>query len=121
MPQILDNPVRVHAAGEPPKVIDEYVGRASTRDERLSVARMHSPHGWSEPGQRPDFDEVTIVLSGELHIEHEGGTLVVSEGQVVLTRAGEWIRYSTPTVGGAEYVAVCSPAFGPDTVHRDAT
>lgn len=119
MPEIIDRPKRIDAAGDPPKVIDEYVGRARTGDDRLSIARMHSPEGWSEPGQRPDFDEVTIVLAGELHIEHEGGSLVVSEGQVVLTRAGEWIRYSTPVVGGAEYIAVCSPAFSPESVHRD--
>jgi mannose-6-phosphate isomerase-like protein (cupin superfamily) len=119
VPEIVDHPRRVEAAGEPPKIIDEYVGRVRTGDDRVSVARMHSPAGWSEPGQRPEFDEVTVVLQGELHVEHEGGTLVVTEGQVVLTRAGEWIRYSTPSLGGAEYLAVCAPAFSPETVHRD--
>ena len=99
------------------KLIDEYVGRASTSTEQVSVARMRSPAGWEEPAQRPDFDEVTLVLGGEVHVEHDGGTMVVAAGQAVLTRAGERVRYTTP--GGAEYVAVCLPAFGPDSVHRE--
>ena len=120
MPELIKQPTRVEAAGTPPKVIDEFVGRANTPgEERLSVARMRSPTGWSEPGQRPEFDEVTVVLAGMIRVEHEGGALDVREGQAVLTRAGEWIRYSTPEEGGAEYVAVCLPAFSPDTVHRD--
>jgi uncharacterized cupin superfamily protein len=118
MPDQIKVPVRVEAAGEPPKLIEEFAGRASNGEERVSVARMRSPAGWSEPGQRPDFDEYTVVLSGSLHVETEGGgTLEVPAGQAVLVRGGEWVRYSTPV--GAEYVAVCLPAFSPDSVHRD--
>ena len=117
MPQLIDSPSRVEAAGTQPKLIDEFVGRVNTGDERLSVARMRSPAGWEEPGQRPEFDEYTIVLDGLLRVEHDGGTLEVRAGQAVLAKAGEWVRYSTP--GGAEYVAVCLPAFSPATVHRD--
>ena len=117
MPELIESPVRVEAAGEPPKLIDEFAGRASNGEERLSVARMRSPAGWSEPGQRPDFDEYTVVISGTLHVESEGRTLEVPAGQAVLVRGGEWVRYSTPE--GAEYVAVCLPAFSLDTVHRD--
>ncbi len=117
MPEPIEQPIRVEAAGEPPKLIDEFAGRASTGEERVSVARMRSPAGWSEPGQRPEFDEYTIVLAGALRVESEDGTLEVAAGQGILTRAGEWVRYSTPE--GAEYVAVCLPAFSPDTVHRD--
>ena len=117
MPELIESPSRVEAAGTKPKLIDEFVGRVNTREERLSVARMRSPAGWVEPGQRPEFDEYTVVLSGAVHVEHEDGTLVVEAGQAVLARAGEWIRYSTPE--GAEYVAVCLPAFAPETVHRD--
>ncbi len=119
MPQLIDQPTRVEAAGTPPKLIDEFVGRVNTGTDSVSVARMRSPTGWSEPGQRPEFDEVTVVLAGMIRVEHEGGTLDVREGQAVLTRADEWVRYSTPVEGGAEYVAVCLPAFSPDTVHRD--
>jgi mannose-6-phosphate isomerase-like protein (cupin superfamily) len=117
MPQLIDAPVRVEAAGEPPKLIDEFAGRASNGEERVSVARMRSPAGWREPGQRPEFDEYTVVLAGSLHVESEDGGLDVPAGQAVLVRAGEWVRYSTPE--GAEYVAVCLPAFSPQTVHRD--
>ena len=117
MPELIGQPSRVEAAGTKPKLIDEHVGRVNTGEERLSIAHMRSPAGWVEPGQRPDFDEYTLVLSGTLHVEHEGGTLEVAAGQAVLARSGEWIRYSTPE--GAEYVAVCLPAFSPDTVHRD--
>ena len=119
MPQLIEKATRVEAAGTPPKLIDEYVGRANTGEDRLSVAHMRSPEGWSEPGQRPDFDEWTVVLDGSVHVEHEGGTLVVRAGQAVLVRGGEWVRYSTPEPGGAQYVAVCLPAFSPETVHRD--
>ena len=91
----------------------------NTGEERVSVAHMRSPEGWLEPGQRPDFDEYTVVLDGCLRVEHEGGTLEVRAGQAVLVRGGEWVRYSTPEAGGASYVAVCLPAFSPDTVHRD--
>ena len=118
MPELIEAPVRVAAAGEPPKLIDEFAGRASNSEDRVSVARMRSPAGWKEPGQRPEFDEYTIVLEGTLQVESENGTLQVPAGQGVLTRAGEWVRYSTPE--GAEYVAVCLPAFSSETVHRDA-
>jgi mannose-6-phosphate isomerase-like protein (cupin superfamily) len=119
MPEIIDTPARVEAAGTKPKLIDEYVGRVSTGEQRLSVAHMRSPSGWVEPGQRPDFDEYTVVLDGCLHVDYRGGALDVRAGQAVLTRAGEWVRYSTPEPEGASYVAVCVPAFSPDTVHRD--
>jgi quercetin dioxygenase-like cupin family protein len=118
MPQLIESPTRVHAAGTKPKLIDEVVGRVNTGTEAVSVAHMRSPAGWVEPGQRPDFDEVTYVLSGAIRVEHEAGVLQVAAGQAVLTRAGEWVRYATPD--GAEYIAVCVPAFSPDTVHRDA-
>jgi quercetin dioxygenase-like cupin family protein len=117
MPELIDDPVRVEAAGEPPKLIDEFAGRASNGEERVSVARMRSPAGWSEPGQRPEFDEYTVVLAGALRVESENGALEVPAGKAVLTRAGEWVRYSTPE--GAEYVAICLPAFSPESVHRD--
>ncbi len=117
MPQLLDAPSRIPVPGG--KVIDEYVGRVSTGTAGVSVARMVSPGGWDEPAQTPQFDEVTFVLRGTVHVEHDGGALEVSAGQAVLTRAGERVRYSTPGADGAEYVAVCLPAFGPDLVHRD--
>lgn len=117
MPRLIENPTRVQAAGTKPKSIDEYIGRVNSGDGGLSIALMHSPAGWVEPGQRPEFDEYTVVLEGALEVEHEGGKLTVRAGQVVHTRPGEWIRYSTPN--GARYVAVCMPAFSPDTVHRD--
>ena len=119
MPDFIPNPSRVQAAGTKPKLIDEYVGRVNTGEERVSVAHMRSPEGWVEPGQRPRFDEYTVVLEGCLHVEHEDGALDVRAGEAVLSRAGEWVRYSTPESGGASYVAVCLPAFSPDTVHRD--
>jgi mannose-6-phosphate isomerase-like protein (cupin superfamily) len=119
MPDLIKAPSRVEAAGTKPKLIDEYVGRVNTGEERVSVAHMRSPDGWLEPGQRPDFDEYTVVLAGCLHVEHEDGSLEVRAGQAVLVRAGEWVRYSTPEPGGASYVAVCLPAFSPGTVHRD--
>ena len=118
MPTLIEKPTVVQAAGTKPKRIEEYVGRVNTSDARVSVARMSSPAGWVEPGQRPEFDEFTLVLAGMLRVEHEGGTLDVPAGCAVHTRPGEWIRYSTPD--GAEYVAICLPAFSPDTVHRDA-
>ena len=119
MPRHIEKPTRITAAGNKPKLIDEYVGRVNSGDDRLSVAHMRSPSGWVEPGQRPAFDEYTIVLRGALRVEHEGGDLTVAAGQAIHTRAGEWVRYSTPGADGAEYVAVCLPAFSPDTVHRD--
>jgi len=120
MPTHIGAPTRIEAAGNKPKLIEEFVGRVNTKTADVSVAKMKSPGGWVEPGQRPDFDEFTLVLRGTLHVEHEGGTLEVSAGQAVITHKGEWVRYSTPGDDGAEYVAVCLPAFSPDTVHRDA-
>jgi mannose-6-phosphate isomerase-like protein (cupin superfamily) len=117
MPELIESPSRVEAAGTKPKLIDEFVGRVNTGEARVSIARMRSPAGWVEPGQRPEFDEWTLVLDGALHVEHEDGALDVAAGRAVLVRAGEWVRYSTPE--GAEYVAVCLPAFSPETVHRD--
>jgi mannose-6-phosphate isomerase-like protein (cupin superfamily) len=119
MPELIQGPARVEAAGNKPKVIEEFVGRVNTGEGRVSVARMTSPEGWEEPGQRPEFDEYTLVLEGSLRVEYEGGETRVGAGQAVLARAGEWIRYSSPEAGGARYVAVCLPAFSPDTVHRD--
>ena len=118
MPRLLAGPTRVAAVGTPPKTIDEYVGRVNSATSGVSIAHMRSPAGWSEPGQRPDFDEYTVVLKGMLRVEHESGVLDVREGQAVITHGGEWVRYSTPD--GAEYIAVCLPAFALDTVHRDA-
>jgi mannose-6-phosphate isomerase-like protein (cupin superfamily) len=119
MPKLIAGPTVIEAAGNKPKRIEEFVGRVNTSDDRLSIARMKSPSGWVEPGQRPEFDEFTVVLSGALVVEHEGGSLEVLAGSGVHTKAGEWVRYSTPGAGGCEYVAVCLPAFAPDTVHRD--
>lgn len=117
MPVLIDSPTRIEAAGNKPKIIDEYVGRVNSAEERLSIAHMRSPAGWVEPGQRPEFTEFTIVLSGTLHVEYEGGELDVNAGQAVIQVPGEWVRYSTavPT----EYIAVCLPAFSPEHVHRD--
>ena len=119
MPRIIDSPAVVEAAGTRPKIIEEYVGRVRTGESGISIARMRSPAGWEEPGQRPEFREITLVLRGALRVEHEGGAMTVRAGQAVVTEPGEWVRYSTPEEGGAEYVAVCLPAFSPDTVHRD--
>ena len=117
MPRLIVRPTRVEAAGNVPKLIDEYVGRVNTGTEQASVAVMQSPGGWREPGQRPEFDEITLVLEGSVRVEHEDGVLDVEAGQAVVAEAGEWVRYSTPA--GAKYVAVCLPAFSPGTVHRD--
>jgi mannose-6-phosphate isomerase-like protein (cupin superfamily) len=119
MPTLIASPTRVTAAGNKPKLIDEYVGRVNSATEAVSVAHMRSPQGWVEPGQRPEFDEYTLVLRGRLVVKHEGGELDVSAGQAVVSRRGEWVQYSTPDPEGAEYVAVCLPAFSPATVHRD--
>jgi mannose-6-phosphate isomerase-like protein (cupin superfamily) len=120
LPILIEKPARVAAAGSKPKLIDEYVGRVSSDTQTLSVAHMRSPSGWTEPGQTPDFDEYTVVLKGMLLIEFQGGTLEVRPGQAVITRKGEWVRYSTPEPEGAEYIAVCSPAFTVDAAHRDS-
>ena len=119
MPLLITHPTRVEAAGNKPKLIDEYVGRVNSGEGRLSVAHMRSPGGWVEPGQTPEFDEFTVVLRGTLRVEHRGGVLDVRAGQAVVVRGGEWVRYSTPEADCAEYLAVCLPAFSPQTVHRD--
>jgi mannose-6-phosphate isomerase-like protein (cupin superfamily) len=119
MPRLIEKPTVVQAAGNKPKQIQEFVGRVNSGHDAVSVARMVSPGGWVEPGQRPDFDEMTIVLKGMVRVEHEGGAIDVRAGQAVVTTAGEWIRYSSPEADGAEYIAVCLPAFSPATVHRD--
>lgn len=120
MPQLIEQPTIIQSAGNKPKRIEEFVGRVNSGHDALSIARMVSPGGWVEPGQRPDFHEFTVVLRGTLRVEHEGGTLEVRAGQAIVTNPGEWVRYSTPDAKGAEYVAVCLPAFSPGTVHRDA-
>jgi quercetin dioxygenase-like cupin family protein len=119
MPRLIEQPTVIHAAGNKPKRIEEFAGRVNSAQADVSVARMVSPQGWEEPGQRPRFQEVTLVLRGMLRVEHEGGTTDVRAGQAIVTFPGEWIRYSTPEDGGAEYVAVCTPAFSADTVNRD--
>lgn len=119
MPTLIAQATRIQSAGNKPKLIDEYVGRVNSKTSAASVAHMRSPQGWLEPGQTPEFDEFTIVLKGMLRVEHKGGTLDVHAGQAVVAQAGEWIRYSTPEEGGAEYIAVCLPAFSMETVHRD--
>jgi len=118
MPQLIAAPTQIPVPGN--KIIDEYIGRVNSGDSQASVAHMRSPAGWVEPGQTPDFDEYTVVLRGMLRVQHAGGTLDVRAGQAVLSRRGEWVQYSSPEAEGAEYVAVCLPAFSPDTVHRDA-
>jgi mannose-6-phosphate isomerase-like protein (cupin superfamily) len=119
MPRLVEAPIVVEAAGNKPKRIEEFVGRVATKHTSVSVARMTSPSGWQEPGQKPDFEEVTVVLRGMLRVEHAGGVLDVRAGQAIIAKPGEWVRYSTPEPEGAEYVAVCLPAFSPETVHRD--
>jgi quercetin dioxygenase-like cupin family protein len=118
MPTLIAQPTRIAAAGNKPKQIEEFFGRVNSGHTAVSVARMKSPPGWVEPGQRPEFEEISIVLAGCLRVEHEDGSIDVLAGQAVVCRPGEWVRYSTPE--GAEYVAICLPAFSPDTVHRDA-
>jgi mannose-6-phosphate isomerase-like protein (cupin superfamily) len=119
MPQLIAAPSIIQAAGTKPKRIEEFAGRVNSGHERVSVARMVSPSGWLEPGQRPEFEEITVILRGTLHVEHEHGAIDVNAGQAIVCRPGEWIRYSTPGPEGAEYIAVCLPAFSPATVHRD--
>ena len=120
MPKLIHAPSIVQAAGTKPKVIEEYVGRVNTDTAAVSIARMISPAGWEEPAQRPEFDEYTIVLRGMLRVKTRTGTLDVRKGQAIISHAGEWVQYSTPEEGGAEYIAVCLPAFSMETVHRDA-
>ena len=120
MPVHLPSPTRIVAAGSPPKAIDEYVGRVNSGTAAVSVAHMRSPSGWVEPGQRPAFDEYTVVLGDMLRVTHEGGTIDVRAGEAVIARRGEWVQYSSPGPEGAEYIAVCLPAFSPETVHRDS-
>ena len=119
MPELIEAPTVVEAVGNKPKIIEEYVGRVNTGGGEVSVARMRSPAGWEEPGQTPEFDEYTLVLRGLLRVQTRDKTLDVRAGQAVVTRRGEWVQYSTPEEEGAEYVAVCLPAFSPETVHRD--
>ena len=119
MPVLISSPTRIEAAGNKPKVIDEYVGRVNTRGEAVSIAHMRSPGGWVEPGETPGFEEFNVVLRGLLRVTHRGGTLDVRAGQAVIAHAGEWVQYSTPEPEGAEYLAVCLPAFSPQLVHRD--
>ena len=119
MPRLIEAPTIIESAGNKPKRIEEYAGRVNSAHESVSVARMKSPGGWREPGQRPEFEELTVVLSGMLRVESERGILEVRAGQAVVAEPGEWVRYSTPEADGAEYVAVCLPAFSPDSVHRD--
>jgi ethanolamine utilization protein EutQ len=118
MPTLISAPTRIEAAGNKPKIIQEFVGRVNSKTEAASVAHMNSPAGWVEPGQTPEFDEYTVVLKGLLRVTHKGGEIDVRAGQAVITHAGEWVKYSTPE--GAEYIAICLPAFSPASVHRDA-
>ena len=120
MPTLISAPTRIQAVGNKPKLIDEYIGRVTSGHEQLSIAHMRSPAGWIEPGQTPEFDEFTIVLRGLLRVMYRGGSLDVRAGQAVVAHQGEWIQYSTPEAEGAEYLAVCLPAFSPNTVHRDS-
>lgn len=119
MPTLIGSPARIEAAGNKPKIIEEFIGRVNSRHEALSIAKMTSPQGWEEPGQKPDFEEFTIVLTGMLRVYYRGGHLDVKAGQAVVTHPGEWVQYTTPEEGGAEYVAICVPAFAPFNVHRD--
>jgi len=119
MPTLISQPTRIRAAGTKPKLIDEYIGRVNSATSAVSVAHMRSPQGWEEPGQTPEFDEFTVVLKGMLRVRYRGGEMDVTEGQAVIAHGGEWVQYSTPLEGGAEYIAVCLPAFSMETVHRD--
>lgn len=120
MPTLISQPTRIQAAGTKPKLIDEYVGCVNSRTPSVSVAHMRSPEGWEEPGQAPEFEEFTIVLKGMVRVRHKNGEMDVHAGQAVIAHPGEWIQYSTPHQDGAEYIAVCLPAFSMETVHRDA-
>lgn len=120
MPRLIENPTIINAVGNKPKQIQEFIGRVNSGDTECSIARMKSPAGWCEPGQRPEFCEISVVLRGTLNVAHKDGAIEVHAGQAVVAEPGEWVRYSTPGPKGAEYIAVCLPAFSPDTVHRDA-
>lgn len=119
MAAIISKPTVIPAAGQPPKIIEEFIGRANSQTTGISIAKMTSPSGWREPGQTPEFDEYTVVLKGELQVETRGAVYKVSAGQAIVIHAGEWVRYSTPAPAGAEYIAVCLPAFSPAMVHRE--
>jgi mannose-6-phosphate isomerase-like protein (cupin superfamily) len=119
MPTLIKSPSIIEAAGNKPKIIREYIGRINSSTQKISIARMTSPAGWGEPGQTPEFDEYTLVLNGTLKVETKEKIFIVKEGQAIITYAGEWIKYSTPETDGAEYIAICLPAFSPETVHRD--
>ena len=118
MPTLIERATRITAAGNMPKLIDEYVGRVNSQETKISVAHMRSPAGWTEPGQRPEFQEYTLVLRGKLNVRHQDGLMEVAAGQAVITHPGEWVQYSTPEEA-TEYIAICVPAFSPQTVHRD--
>lgn len=118
MPKLIESPTKIPVPGN--KIIEEFVGRVNSKTHTISIAKMNSPSGWSEPGQRPEFDEYTLVLRGKMRVEHEGGVTEVRGGQAIVTRAGEWVRYSTPYPEGCEYVAICTPAFSPEMVNRDS-
>ena len=120
MPTHISTPTRITAAGNTPKLIDEYIGRVNSHTEGVSIAHMRSPSGWVEPGQTPEFDEYTLVLKGALRVEHPGGVIEVKAGEAIVAHRGDWVRYSTPGPEGAEYIAFCLPAFSMETVHRDA-
>ena len=119
MPTLINRPTVIQAAGNTPKIIEEFAGRVNSGHTNVSVAHMVSPEGWIEPGQRPQFEEITVVLRGMLRVQHKHGVIDVCAGQAIVSHPGEWIRYGSPEPGGAEYIAVCTPAFSPDTVHRD--
>jgi ethanolamine utilization protein EutQ (cupin superfamily) len=119
MPKLIETPTLIQAAENKSKIIEEYVGNVNTQTPNISIAKMSAPSGWLEPGQKPEFQEITIVLKGELHVQHIDGIIIVKKGQSIMTEANEWVRYSTPSPEGAEYIAVCLPAFSPSSVHRD--
>jgi mannose-6-phosphate isomerase-like protein (cupin superfamily) len=120
MAKLIENPTIIEAVGNKPKRIEEYIGRVNSGSEAVSIARMQSPEGWVEPGQKPEFSEFTLVLNGSLNVETATETFLVKAGQAIIVQAGEWVRYSSPGTSGAEYIAICLPAFSPDTVHRDS-
>ena len=121
MAKKIDSPATIECIGNKPKIINEYIGLVNSKTTDLSIAKMDSPGGWSEPGQRPEFDEYTLVLNGQLKVETENDTIFVNKGEAIITHSGEWIRYSTPDPYGAQYIAVCMPAYTPETTHRDKT